>query len=316
MSPGRQFRDLLLGATDKPLITPSVFNAQSAQIAANTGFETVWIGGSTVTNTLLGMPDAGYLNLSEIEFVVSRTVAVSPVPVLVDIDDSYGPAINTARAVRTMELCGAAGVMIEDQYSPRTPYEGTVAVVPLEEAVGKIKAAVEARRDTDFFIVARTDVGWSEGIEASIERCRAFVDAGADAIFATGDFTVEDMARIGREVKVRHKKWAHPRQGRKASLNEIRELGYDNTGLGGVDLLRAATLAMVRYLEDVHERGIEGEAEQRVQFSGTAVEDWGSFTGFGKIREAERRYLPDSEYRKRYGVGKEAEFNAKSWAAT
>lgn len=301
MSPGSEFRAHLEATTTLPMLIPSVYDAISAQIAARAGFRAVWLGSSGVSNALLGKPDAGLINLAEMEFVTRKLTATCKIAVLVDADDGYGYALNVIHTVRTLERAGAAGLMIEDQYNPRTPFEGTPAVIEIDEAVGKVAAAVDARTDPSFFICMRTDVAWTEGLEAAIERGRRFGEAGADALFVTGDFDIADLTRIAEEVRVPHLLWNHPRGDRSTlTLEKIRALGFDMHALGASDVTRVSALAMTRYFDDLQARGLAAEQQWRADFVGTVVADWSTFTGFDTVQKLEKKYLPSREYALRY----------------
>jgi len=124
---------------------------------------------------------------------------------MMDVDDGYGNVLCVVQTVRRLEAAGAAGTMMEDQRSPLgTPTAGGVAVISKEAAIGKLKAAADARKDRDFFIIGRTASFWPEGHDSEIDRANAYVEAGADAVFLTGALSVADMARVGREVKAPH----------------------------------------------------------------------------------------------------------------
>jgi 2-methylisocitrate lyase-like PEP mutase family enzyme len=139
------------------------------------------------------------------EALLQRTVPVTPIPVMVDVDDGYGNVPCVVQTVRRLEASGAAGIMMEDQRSPLgTPTAGGVAVISTEAAIGKFKAAADARKDRDFFIIGRTESFWPEGLDSAIDRANAYVEAGADAVFLTGALSVAGMATVGRQVKAPH----------------------------------------------------------------------------------------------------------------
>lgn len=305
----RQFREALAASTTEPLLVPSVFDAMSAQLAARSGFQAAWIGSSGVTNTLMGMPDVGYVNLTDMDFIVRKAVASCDIPLLVDVDDGYGYALNVIHTVQTMEAAGSAGVMIEDQRNPRTPYEGTTAVLSANEAVGKIAAAADARKNPDFFIFARTDSAWTDGLNAAIDRGNRFSEAGADALYVTGVFSLENLAQIKREVKIPHLMWTNPGRGRSAAtLAEISEMGFDMHALGSADATRATALALIDFFDHLYAGGLQAERAYREKWVGTPVEDWSTFTGFPNFRELEKKYLAEAEYRARYLSGNKPEW--------
>src|SRR5262249_45623137 len=159
------------------LVMPGVFDALSAKIAARAGFEVIFITGYSLSATLLGEPDFGLLTQTEVVSAAQRICSVVDTPVIVDADTGYGNAINVIRA-------GAAGMFLEDQIWPkRCGHMKGKQVIPLDEQLKKLRAAIEARNDHDFYIVARTDARQALGLAEAIARGIAFKEAGADAVF-------------------------------------------------------------------------------------------------------------------------------------
>ena len=182
---------------------PGAANAMFARVIEELGFEVCYVTGAGIANMHLGAPDVGLTTLTEVANTVSAIADSVSVPLLVDADTGFGNAVNMVRTVKVLERAGAAGIQIEDQVFPKKcgHFEGK-DVVPLDDMVSKIKAAVDARADQDFQIVARTDARAVHGLDDAIARAQAFVEAGADATFVEAPVTVEEMARIGREIKV------------------------------------------------------------------------------------------------------------------
>lgn len=182
---------------------PGAANGLFARVIEDLGFEVCYVTGAGVANMHLGAPDIGLTTLTELASHVSAMSDAVNLPLLVDGDTGFGNAVNMTRTVRVLERAGAAGLQIEDQVFPKKcgHFNGK-DVIPLPEMVAKVKAAVDARRDGDFQIVARTDARAIEGLDKAIERALAFVEAGADATFVEAPVTVEELARIGREVPV------------------------------------------------------------------------------------------------------------------
>lgn len=182
---------------------PGAANAMFARVIEELGFEVCYVTGAGIANMHLGAPDIGLTTLTEVSNAVSAIADSVAVPLLVDADTGFGNAVNMVRTVKVLERAGAAGIQIEDQVFPKKcgHFEGK-DVVPLDDMVSKIKAAVDARADQDFQIVARTDARAVHGLDDAIARAQAFVEAGADATFVEAPVTVEEMARIGREIKV------------------------------------------------------------------------------------------------------------------
>ena len=183
------------------LVMPGVYDCLSAKIASRSGFEVIFITGYSVSATFLGEPDFGLLTQTELLAASQRICSVTPLPVIVDADTGYGNAVNVIRTVRELIRGGAAGMFLEDQIWPkRCGHMKGKQVVPLEEYLKKLRAAIDARGKDDFFIVARTDARQALGLEEAIRRGRAFKEAGADAVFIEAPNTKEEMREIGRSV--------------------------------------------------------------------------------------------------------------------
>ena len=183
MSAGKKFRLAL--AANKPLQIVGTVNAYCAIMAQQLGHQAIYLSGAGVANASYGLPDLGMTSLDNVLEDIRRITAASDLPLLVDADTGWGGAFNIARTVKEMTKAGAAGCHIEDQVAQkRCGHRPNKAIVSTEEMVDRIKAAVDARTDPDFFIMARTDSFAQEGLEAAIERAKAYVAAGADGIFA------------------------------------------------------------------------------------------------------------------------------------
>jgi methylisocitrate lyase len=181
-TPGARFRAAM--AEERPLQCAGAINAYHARLAEATGFRSLYISGGGVAAGSCGIPDLGITTMDDVLIDLRRITDVTELPVLVDIDTGWGGAFNIARAVRSMNKAGAAAVHLEDQVQQkRCGHRPNKAIVPQAEMVDRIKAAVDARLDEDFVIMARTDSLAVEGLDAAIERARACVEAGADAIF-------------------------------------------------------------------------------------------------------------------------------------
>ncbi|HZY83326.1 MAG TPA: isocitrate lyase/PEP mutase family protein [Gemmataceae bacterium] len=200
MRPTRRLRELLtqpgvvrsLGAHD-------VFTARLIEAA---GLETVFLGGFGAAASLLGLPDVGLLTLTEMADAVRRTAARVNIPVVADGDTGHGDLHNVVRTVREFERAGAAGVLLEDQVAPKRCGHFTgKQVIPAPEMVLKLRAALEARQDADFVIVARTDSRAVEGIEGAIDRANRYAEAGADVCFIEAPQGRDELERIPREVR-------------------------------------------------------------------------------------------------------------------
>ncbi len=190
-------------ADRRALLVPGAANALTARVIEDQGFEACYVTGAGIANTLLGVPDIGLVTMSEIQATTEAIGEISSLPLIVDIDTGFGNAINTRRTVRVLERAGASALQIEDQVFPKRcgHFDGK-AVIPLAEMTSKIKAAADARDDENLLIIARTDARAIEGLDAAIERARAFVEAGADVTFVEAPTSREEMARITAELDV------------------------------------------------------------------------------------------------------------------
>jgi 2-methylisocitrate lyase-like PEP mutase family enzyme len=199
MTKARLIRQAL--ATHGQLIMPGVYDALSAKIAARAGFEVTFITGYSLSATLLGEPDFGLLTQTEVVGAAQRICSVIDTPVIVDADTGYGNAINVIRTVQDLIRAGAGGMFLEDQVWPkRCGHMRGKQVIPLDEQLNKLRAAVEAKGQNDFFIVARTDSRQALGLDEAIKRGIAFKNAGADAVFIEAPESKAEMREIAKQV--------------------------------------------------------------------------------------------------------------------
>jgi 2-methylisocitrate lyase-like PEP mutase family enzyme len=182
---------------------PGAANAMFARVIENVGFEAVYVTGAGIANMHLGVPDIGLTTMSEVADTVARVADSVSLPIIVDADTGFGNPINVVRTVRVLERAGAAGIQIEDQVFPKKcGHFAGKDVIPLDDMVQKIRAAVDARRDSDLQIIARTDARAVEGFDRAIERANAFVEAGADVTFVEAPLSLTELARISRDISV------------------------------------------------------------------------------------------------------------------
>ena len=196
---GGRFRAAL--AAEKPLQIPGVINAYAARLAERAGFRAVYLSGGGVAASSLGVPDLGITTLEDVLIDARRITDVTDLPLLVDVDTGFGGAFNIARTVRSLIKAGAAAMHIEDQVqAKRCGHRPGKALVSQAEMVDRIKAAVDARSDASFLIMARTDALAGEGLQSALERAAAYVEAGADMLFpeaVTDPQRYADFARAG-----------------------------------------------------------------------------------------------------------------------
>lgn len=218
---------------DGPLQILGVINAYSAIQAQKSGAKALYLSGAGVANASIGLPDLGMTNLEDVCIDVRRITAASDLPLLVDADTGWGGAFNIARSIKELVRAGAAGCHIEDQVSQkRCGHRPNKELVSKEEMSDRIKAALDGRTDSSFVIMARTDAHASEGQKAAIERAQAYVEAGADMIFAEAIHTLEEYKQFTDSIKV-------------PVLANITEFG--KTPYFSVEELRSVGIAMVLY---------------------------------------------------------------------
>ncbi|WAS57095.1 methylisocitrate lyase [Burkholderia ambifaria] len=230
-SAGAKFRAAV--AAEQPLQVVGAITAYAAKMAQAVGFKAVYLSGGGVAANSLGIPDLGISTMEDVLIDANRITNATDLPLLVDIDTGWGGAFNIARTVRSFIKAGVAAVHLEDQVGQkRCGHRPGKEVVPLEEMVDRVKAAVDARTDDQFVIMARTDAAAAEGIDAAIERAIAYVEAGADMIFPEAMKTLDDYRRFKAAVKV-------------PILANLTEFG--STPLFTVDELREANVDIALY---------------------------------------------------------------------
>jgi 2-methylisocitrate lyase-like PEP mutase family enzyme len=252
-----RLRELL--ARPEPLVAPGAYDALSARLVEQAGFDVVYMTGFGTTAALAGRPDVGLLTGTEMIDNARRIAAAVDVPVIADADTGYGNAINVVRTVQAYEQAGVAGIHIEDQVMPKKcGHMSGKAVIPADEMVGKIRAAVAARRDPDFLLIARTDAAAVEGLSAAIERARAYAGAGADVLFVEAPTSEDDIARVADELRGVAPlvfNWAEGGRTPPIPLARIAELGFALV-LFPIGTLLAATAGIQRLLASLRADGV------------------------------------------------------------
>ena len=256
--PGASFRDRLAACvtTRRALVVPGAANALSARVIADLGFEAVYVTGAGVTNMYLGLPDMGFLNLDQLAEHTAAIRDAVTLPVIVDADTGFGNALAVCRTVRVLQRAGANVIQLEDQVSPkRCGHFAGKDVIPAEEMVGKIHAAVDARTSEELQIIARTDARAVESLQASLDRASAYIEAGADITFVEAPESIDEMRRIPQVLKV--PQVVNMVVGGKTPIVDASELSamgfaivlYANAALQG------AILGMQNALRELRERG-------------------------------------------------------------
>lgn len=284
MSKSRQLRNLIEG--EKILIAPGAYDALSARLIEAAGFPIVHATGAGIS-CALGYPDVGLLTMTEVLWQVERMVAATTIPLIADADTGYGNAVNAYRTVKEFERRGVAGLHIEDQIFPKKC--GLLAgkeVVSIDEMVGKIKAAVDARTDEDFVIIARTDARDSRGLAEVIERGNAFRDAGADMIFVYGAHSVEELERIAREIDA--PLMTHISRGARFSTitaDDLQRIGY-RLVIFALAPLEIAANAVKLFLEHLRRTGTEGRFVSEMM----SYDELYGLVGLAEVTALEKRY--------------------------
>jgi 2,3-dimethylmalate lyase len=274
---------------NKIIVLPGVFDALSARIAEQVGFEAMFQTGYGSSASLLGMPDFGLLNAGETVDNARRIIRAVSVPVLVDADTGYGNPLNVWRLVKELESLGAAGIFLEDQVWPkRCGHMVGKDVIPKDEYLQKLKAALEARKTKHFIIVARTDARAPLDLDEAIERGKAYRKAGADVIFVEAPRSVEELKKVSDEIGA-------PlvanmiEDGVTPNLpaDRLLKLGY-SVAVFPLSALYSATYAMREVLTELKKTGTTKETRKMM----VTFKDFNRFVDLGKYMDLEKRYIP------------------------
>jgi 2,3-dimethylmalate lyase len=272
---------------NKIIVLPGVFDALSAKIAEYVGFEAMFQTGYGSSAALLGMPDFGLLNSGETVDNAMRIIRAVRVPVLVDADTGYGNPLNVWRLVRDLESLGAAGIFLEDQVWPkRCGHMVGKDVIPKDEYIPKLRAALEARQSKDFIIVARTDARAPIGLEEAIERGKAYRKAGADVIFVEAPRSVEELKKVADEIDAplvanMIEDGVTPN----LSASELLKLGYQ-IAVFPLSAIYSATFAMRQVLTELRNTGTTKDARNIM----VTFKDFNEFMNLDHFVDLERRY--------------------------
>ncbi|MBF9037338.1 carboxyvinyl-carboxyphosphonate phosphorylmutase [Rhodobacterales bacterium LSUCC0387] len=238
------------------LIVPGAGNALTARIIEDTGFEAIYVTGAGIANTYLGAPDIGLVTLTELASTTSAISEITDKPLIVDIDTGFGNALNAQRTMRVIERAGAFAVQLEDQVFPKKcgHFEGK-SVIPLNEAVNKIKAVCDVRNDPNTMVIARTDARSIEGLDSALDRAEAFLEAGADMTFVEAPQTMGELKEITKRLSA--PQVANMVVGGKTPLinqKDLFDLGYSIVLYANTPL-QAAMRAMSNVLRSLKETG-------------------------------------------------------------
>lgn len=272
------------------LIMPGAHDALTAKIIEKTGFKAVTLGGYSASASLMGKPDVSLLTLTEMVDYIARIADAVEIPLFADGDTGHGNVINVIRTVKEIERTGAAGMFIEDQLFPkRCGHMEGKQVIPKEEMVAKIKAAVDARIDPDFVIMARTDALAIYGVEEAIERGNYYREAGADLIFIEAPRTVDEMRLITHGVKA--PTLANNLEGGKSPLlsaKELEEIGY-SVVVFPISATYAIARAIKDLMEEIYRKGTsKGFIDRMITFN-----EFNELIDLPLIRETENKYYKE-----------------------
>ena len=286
--PGGPVRLRALLESGQTIVAPGAFDPLAARLVEEAGFPAVYMTGFGTSAALIGRPDVGLLTMTEMAASAGRIADCVDIPVIADADTGYGNPLNVIRTVGAYEAAGVAGIHIEDQVAPKKcgHMEGKL-VIAAEEMAAKVRAAVEARAQPEFVIIARTDARAVEGLEQALERARLYREAGADVLFIealVSEAEIEEAARAFPGVPLLFN-WAEGGKTPPVSLARLTELGY-RIVIFPIGTLLAATAAMRVILREIATAGTPAAALTGLPTFGEFVD----FIGLPQVREAERRY--------------------------
>ena len=272
---------------DEILVMPGIHDALCARIVQQTGFKAVTMGGYSVSASLLGRPDVSLLSFTEMADCYRRVADLVDIPLFVDGDTGYGGVLNVRRTVKEIEKTGAAGMFIEDQVFPkRCGHMAGKQVIPAEEMVAKVKAAVDARADEDFMIMARTDALAINGPDDAIRRGNLYRQAGADIIFVEAPTSVEQMREITSRVEA--PTMANNIEGGRSPLlsaAELQAIGYSSV-VFPVAATYAISKAITGMMKELKATGTtDGFRDNMLNF-----DEFAELIGLDEIRELESSY--------------------------
>ena len=276
------------------LIAPGVSECVGARLVAEQGFDALYMTGAGTTASRLGMPDVGLLGVTEMADNAGRIADAAGLPLIADADTGYGGPINVRRTVRCYERAGAAGVHMEDQDWPkRCGHLAGKTLIPVEEMCAKVRAAVDAKSDPDFIVIARTDAIAVEGFEAALDRAKAYEEAGADALFVEAPTTKEQVEAIPKTF-ARPTLYNMAMSGKTPVLptSDIEALGFGVVIYPGLSLC-AAIPAIRRVLAELRETGDLGSSGAEM----ASFRDFFELMDLEGVRNLESRYAVSEDTR-------------------
>jgi len=289
MKRASRIKELLL--SKRIAVVPSAYDALSAKIIEQSGFDAVHVTGSGSSASLLGYPDLGFTTLSEMATHAKNIALAVDIPAIADADTGYGNALNVIRTVREFERAGIVGIHIEDQVTPkRCGHLDGKKLISMDEMVKKIEAAVAAREDPNFLVIGRTDAREVYGLEEAIRRANAYAEAGADCIFVESPHSPEEMLNIRKSVQA--PLLANMVEGGKTpwlTIDELQELGY-NIVIYPLSGWMAAAVVLRELMRELREQGTTQRFWERIGLRMSFGELFEVF-GHSAIQEFEKRYV-------------------------
>jgi 2-methylisocitrate lyase-like PEP mutase family enzyme len=288
--------------TEKGLWNPLCYDCVSAKIFSEAGADLIAVSGYGISMSLLGLPDMGFISLPELSMITRFISNSIDTPVIADADTGFGNALSVLRTTREIIQAGAAAMLLEDQLAPkRCGHMAGKQIIPVEEALGKYRAAIEVRNelDPDFIIVARTDARGALGgsLEEAIERANIYLAAGADVAFVEGLLSIEEIKRTVKEVKgpiVYNMIGISP----VIPVPVLKDIGVSIISLGNAQWV--ATKAMWDYSRELKKRGIEAQEDYFKEMKGHPLEEFHDFAGFPKMKALEEKFLPRENTMEKY----------------
>ena len=286
-APRARLRQLL--SAERPLVAPGAYDALSARLIEQAGFDAVYMTGFGTTASLIGRPDVGLLTGAEMVDNARRIVSAVDVPVIADADTGYGNAINVVRTVQLYEQAGVAGIQLEDQVMPKKcGHMSGKALIGADEMVGKLQAAVAARTDPDLVIIARTDAVAVQGLDEALSRARLFAEAGADLLFVEAPTSEDDIARVAGELAGLAPlvfNWAEGGRTPPLSMDRMTELGFSLV-IYPIGTLLAATAAMRTLLATLKSEGTPASALGTLP----TFSEFTDLIGLPEVQDLEQRF--------------------------
>ena len=249
------------------LLAPGIYDALSGLIAEQSGAKAVYLSGASIAYTRFGRSDIGLVSVSEVHDTLAAVTDRIKIPIIVDADTGFGNALNVQRTIRSFERAGAAAIQIEDQSFPKRcgHLDGKV-LIKKDEMVGKVKAAVDARKTSDTLIIARTDARAVEGLQEAIDRAHAYHEAGADVLFIEAPRSVDELKLIRKSFDLNIPLLANMVEGGKTPVktaNDLKSLGFNIVIFPG-GAVRAATFQLQEYYAGLLENGSNSEFSKRM----------------------------------------------------